>query len=439
MHARFTLRNTIFAVLAILALPAAASAQTSRVEGMALQGDYIKDYTGIFTYTSGVSNVGNLVYGEFGRAIGGGAVDRGVGAVLGNLWDGRYGTWGVHLRQFTPSLGQGDAFTSLNPGFAGSDPNFNSNEAIDLMWGRKSGTTSLGLRFNRSFFKNKDALPGVITSIFEADPSSSGIGGDPNLARNVTGLGGGIGFEMNPNTNVELSFLYQNRSFEASDTPVAPGAATVNEDDGPTTYMLSGRAMWQWQPNVLVIPVFHWYSFDLANKTTVGAVTNSFDNSLKGWQAGVAGNWTLGTNDLLVLGVAFAQNKVEQQYDLFGIASDITSSTGSAIGDELKITETISPQVFASLETHVNSWLTFRMGAQKGAYEKVEVEDQAVSARKIEQTQSSFRMNLGAGVKLGTLQLDAVLNDTFPHTLGGFFSNVSNYISFPKVTATYAF
>ena len=49
-------------------------------------------------------------------------------------------------------------------------------------------------------------------------------------------------------------------------------------------------------------------------------------------------------------------------------------------------------------------------------------------------------MNLGAGVKLGTLQLDAILNDAFPQTLGGWFSNLpGGFISFPKVTATYAF
>ena len=62
-------RNLIvrFAALALfLALPVAAFAQTARVEGMALQGDYIKDYTGIYTYLSGVSSVGNLVYGELG-------------------------------------------------------------------------------------------------------------------------------------------------------------------------------------------------------------------------------------------------------------------------------------------------------------------------------------------------------------------------------------
>ena len=51
----------------MMALPVAASAQTSRVEGMSIQGDYIKDYTGIYTYLSQVPNVGNLVYGELGN------------------------------------------------------------------------------------------------------------------------------------------------------------------------------------------------------------------------------------------------------------------------------------------------------------------------------------------------------------------------------------
>jgi hypothetical protein len=48
-------------------------------------------------------------------------------------------------------------------------------------------------------------------------------------------------------------------------------------------------------------------------------------------------------------------------------------------------------------------------------------------------------MAIGAGVKLGTLQLDAVLNDSFPQTLGGFFSNTSEYVAFNRVTATYSF
>ena len=73
MHSRIAKILVLGALM--LALPLVAMAQTSRVEGMSIQGDYIKDYTGIFTYTSGVSNVGNLVYGELGVATGGTLVD----------------------------------------------------------------------------------------------------------------------------------------------------------------------------------------------------------------------------------------------------------------------------------------------------------------------------------------------------------------------------
>src|SRR5213593_2022241 len=101
MNRRKTMILALSAALA-LALPVVASAQTSRVEGMALQGDYIKDYTSIYTYTSSLTNVGNLIYGELGTST---VDDRGVGVVLGNLWDGRYGIWSIHMREITPSLG----------------------------------------------------------------------------------------------------------------------------------------------------------------------------------------------------------------------------------------------------------------------------------------------------------------------------------------------
>ena len=70
MHSRWILRSLALLAVLTLALPVAALAQTSRVEGMALQGDYIKDYTGIYTYTSGVGSVGNLVFVEPNAAVG---------------------------------------------------------------------------------------------------------------------------------------------------------------------------------------------------------------------------------------------------------------------------------------------------------------------------------------------------------------------------------
>lgn len=423
----------------MIALPVAASASTSRIESMSLQGDYIKDYTAIYTYLSQVPAVGNLVYGELGNATlfnptNGNpyTFDRSVGAVLGNLWDGKYGTWAVHLRQETPQLGQGDALSQGGAGFGGADPNHNVNESFDLMWGKKFGTTNFGLRLNRSFFNLESGFgtPTITTTLKYDYPTA----GNPNLSRNIMGYGAGMGFELNPQTSIEVSLLYQSRSFEASVTPAPPGTKTT--EDSPTTYMLASRMMWQWQPDVLVVPVFKWYSFDLSQKTT-GAVTSSYTNTLKGWQIGAAGNWTLGSNDLFVLGATVAQNTVEQQQDLFGLAG----SPFYAGSDTLKASESMMPQVFAALETHINSWLTLRFGAQKGAFHKVKIESKgAIPGEKgnTETSFSSFNMNIGAGVKLGALQLDAILANNFPQTLGWLGSGqVGTY--FPKVTATYPF
>jgi hypothetical protein len=420
-------RNLIvrFAALALmLTLPVAAFAQTARVEGMALQGDYIKDYTGMYTYLSNITSVGNLVYGELGSTAAATPSDRGVGAVLGNLWDGRFGTWGVHLRAQTPNFGQGDATSQPGPSDStglGRDPNANRNESFDLMWGKKLGPGSLGLRLNRSYRRDKTVTGGVTTNLqFDNEQ------GNNNLGRNITGFGGGFGFELSQNSSVELSAMMETRTFENSVTP--PG--TSNKDDGGSTYQLAGRIFWQWTPSVVVTPVVKIYSFDLSRKTTGPAA--SFSNKLSGWQAGAAGNWTVGTSDLFVLGATFAQNRLEQDEDLFGF-----QGLFGAPNPQLKISESLSPQVFAALETHANRWLTLRFGANNGAFQKIKVEGQGVTAYTRELTISSFHMNLGAGVKLGTLQLDGVLDNNFAQT----FTRVTatNAPLATKVTATYAF
>lgn len=401
-----------------LALPAVASAQMSRVEGMALQGDFIKDWSGIFTYTSSVANVGNLVYGELGNVSSPPVTfDRSVGAVIGNLWEGRLGTWAIHLREQTPNLGQGNAASGSGPGAFGGDPNTHTSESFDIMWGKKFGTTSFGLRVNRSNGKVLQEIGGV-TSKLEADFTLA----DPNLSRNVLGLGAGIGFELSPTANVEVGLLYQNRTWKLD----VPGG--IAEQDGGSAYQVAGRAMWQWQPNIMVVPVVKYYNFDLGEKSTpTGGPTTAFDNSRKGWQIGTAGNWTLGSNDLFVLGVNVAQNKLKQQEDLFGLG----------FGDTLEVTESFTPQLFAALETHVNSWLTLRFGANKGAWEKLKIKQN--NGDLLEFTSSTFNMNLGAGLKFGNLQLDAILDDRFPNHLPYFISGDTTSDMFAKVTATYPF
>jgi hypothetical protein len=259
-----------------LALPAVASAQMSRVEGMALQGDFIKDWSGIFTYTSQVANVGNLVYGELGNVSSPPVTfDRSVGAVIGNLWEGRLGTWAIHLREQAPNLGQGDAASGSGPGSFGSDPNTHTSESFDIMWGKKFGTTSFGLRVNRSSGRILQEIGGV-TSKLEADFTLA----DPNLSRNTLGVGAGVGFELSPTSNVEIGLLWQNRTWLLD----VPGG--IAEDDGGTAYLLAARAMWQWQPNIMVVPVIRVLQLRPRREVTPTAgTTTSFDNSRKGWQS----------------------------------------------------------------------------------------------------------------------------------------------------------
>lgn len=428
----------------LTALPALASASTSRLEGMGLPGDYTKDYTAIYSWPSSITSVGNLIYAELGNnqvnQFTGvpNNYERGMGAVLNNLFDGHFGTWGIHLREQTPSLGQGDVMNGPNPGAGGNDPNDNQNEAFDIMWGRKMGGTSLGLRVNRSYAKGTDELAGVTTE-FQYDPLGVANLGNPNLARNIFGLGGGLGFEVSDKTSAEVSILWQNRSFDAISSP------TVKvEDNGGTTYQMAGRMMWKWEPNVVVVPVAKFYSFDLSQKNTNGATSNSYDNSLKGWQVGIAGNWALGSNDLFVLGVNAAQNKLDQQADIFNLNGGPLSGFG--FSDTLKVTETFFPQVFMALESQVNHWLTLRFGAKKGVFHSYKVEgNSAGGQQKVEYKDSPFSMNIGAGVKVGSLQFDTVLDNLF--YLNPFAQLQGNQKSaywqgggqaFEKVSVTYA-
>jgi len=460
----------ILASVLLIAFPVVAGASTSRIAGMGVQGDYIKDYTNIFGYPSCVPNVGNLVYGEFGVVT---AVDenyseyfqtedRAVGAVLGNLFGGKYGTFGIHMREYSPALGTGfQPYLQHNgeldeylfgtgfetfygngldygqyldpnvPGSTGYTPYFNGYgvEAFDLMWGKKFNAMSLGLRLNRSAYKVTEDL--AATTVDPAATSSQeGYAPDD---RDVLGFGVGFGYEHSPTLQSELGFLYQSRTFKWEND-----GGDVFENDGGGAYLFSGRMMWQWQPNVLVVPVVRYYSFDMSTAiTNFGDTTGVDEMKQSGWQAGVAGNWTLNQNDLFVLGVTFASNTWEEN----GIPADPN--------DDMKWTESLMPTLFASLETKVNSWLTLRFGGRKGVFYSIKLEEKVVGETSTEfvayerkVSGSPFQFFTGAGVKLGTLQFDATLAQDFFHNPATYVTGSPNgYFSplFPKVTATYTF
>jgi hypothetical protein len=396
MHKRLTRILSLMSLMAVF--PAVVFASPARVAGLNVPGDYIKDYTGIYTYVSGVGSVGNLVYVEPTPG------NESMGAVLGNLWEGRTGTWAIHMRRFHPALGQAVAFESFTTAHFFRDPNSgNSGEAVDLMWGHQMGNGSLGLRLNRSFVSNE-----VTAGTAE---------GNGTTGRNIMGFGAGFGFQMNENTDVELGGLFQNRSFKGTNFNTPDAAA----DDGGTTYMVAGRAMMKGDANVMWMPVAKVYSFDLSS---VDAAAVRTDAKLSGWQAGLAGNWSIGSDDLFVLGVQVVGNKVE-------------STVGANPKSELK--ETFYPNAFMGLETHVNSWLSLRFGAQNAVMYSAKTTS---GAPVVSQTVKvhSFNYNMGAGVKVGSLMMDATLTNSFwNNPVAAVWNNGLGANPFPRVSATYSF
>ncbi|MBK7367281.1 MAG: hypothetical protein IPJ04_05015 [Candidatus Eisenbacteria bacterium] len=311
------------AALALM-VPAIAAASTARLSGLNVPGDYVKgDYTGMYTYLSEVNSVGNLAYVE-GGSIERELTDHAVGAVLPGLFDGKYGVWSFHLRQTHPALGQSSNFAPISTGHDSRDPNY-GGEAFDIIWGHKMGNGNLALRLNRSFESYDD---GTVTE----EGNNNGNGG-----RNILGFGGGYGWDMNASTQVEVGVLYQQRTFDEGPSGYA--------DNGGTNLLVAARAFRKASGNLTIIPAVKYWSQDYSY--TDNETTTNYDQKLSGWQAGMAGNWTVGSDDLLVFGANFAQNKLD-------------------FGDGDENTQTFMPNVFMALETHLNPWL----GVPRGCPER---------------------------------------------------------------------
>src|SRR6185436_12307823 len=83
--------------------------------------------------------------------------------------------------------------------------------------------------------------------------------------------------------------------------------------------------------------------------SSVSPAAVTTDAKISGWEVGGAGNWSIGSDDLFVLGLQIVGNHEE-------------STVGANPKQEAN--ETFYPNAFMGIETHVNSWLTLRFGAQ---------------------------------------------------------------------------
>jgi hypothetical protein len=381
---------------AALLVPTLASASSARLAGLAVPGDYVQDDAGRFTYLSATATQGGLVWASPSASD-----NNAMGAVLPNLWGGRAGTFAVNLRRFAPALGQELYLDPAATSELGSPDVNTAGESLDLTWARRSGDRSLALRVQRSFV-SRSTVAGTTE-------------GDGNNGRNVMGYGVGYGFPLRGH-DAEVSFQYQTRDFKGTNLNT-PSSAHSNRGG---TWLLAGRTFVKAGPSLTVVPAVRAYSF---GRGFTNAAGQEFKSILSGWQAGVAGNWTLGSNDLFVLGAQLASNR-----------NDLLTTGANVVR-----TESLMPNVFVALETQANAWLRLRFGARNTV--TYNVKDVPGGPPSTPQTlkRDTFLYNMGATVKVGTLTFDGVLT---PNFFDGAAGNVLNGVggpTFSQVSVTYAF
>jgi hypothetical protein len=440
------MRHLRLLVLSVAALacfiPGRSSASSARIDGLGLQSDYVQDYVNVWHYPSTIVRYENLVYGDLGiKDESGGDLPefedndadvpelqnsaRGMGAFL-KLWKGMPGTLGLALNENA---------SAISPAYGADFWNRNRNESFTLAWGDQigDGGLAIGLQLNRSNSRAEDdtdviapydwAPAGIVVP--PASGNSREIMNNVNASlglepRNSMGFGGGVSFgwdSSNRHHTADVAVQYRTLSLEFATG--APGARIRLEDDGGAALAVNARAQYATSDNTYLTPVINYWTTDMSSELTDEATpanNATFDNTVSGWNIGLAESWVLRENDLLTLGVAFGDESVEYA--------------------PVEISYTTMPQIFGAAEIHPMSWFHVRLGASKSLIATLEAED-TTTGETIEIEDSPLGYTVGVGFRIGgRLDLDAVLNQDFGFT-GGWVASGNEETPFSRLSATY--
>jgi hypothetical protein len=429
-------------MLLACAIPSVAMASSARIQALGVQGDYMLDYANVPAYPSAIVRYQNLVYGDLGvkdasdgnddisdftdNAYNPALVDagRGMGLLLGNLFGGKIGTFGIYLNENA---------TPLSPALGAEYINRGSNEAWNVVWGYKFSNMALGLQLNQAYSSYEDDE--VLVAPYTSGSSLGGVS-DLNARQvfnfiastvgafgwNTMGAGAGFSFDWDSNGRssfADLSVAVRQYGFEDTDklTP------ETFEDDGGLSFAVNGRGHIETAENFHLVPVVNYYTLDLSTKTTGEP---SLTNKMNGLNLGLAGQWKLRESDWLTAGVAFQS-----------VTADFDNPGG---GPKAEMSYSTLPNVFAALESNLWSWFTLRLGASKPWYSKLTLkgglETVVAGVGETEIKDSPFQYSVGAGFHLGRVDLDAVLNQDFAFS-GSYMGSGNSEIPFTRLSATY--
>jgi hypothetical protein len=427
----------VLSVAVLLAMTAGVSQGSwSRVEGMGLtvpaMSQFTDDYANMFAYPTSVVRQNNIVWAELGNNPGGGVngVDTEDQAFTLVRNFPRLGSIAFQMKQ-----------NALNSTVASDNLN---NEQLDIIWGKAFSSFDFAVRLDitNSSEEFTDSTP------FGYEAHGIDFSGDPypfgaaffedaivgtGVEINTYGITPAIAIHMDNDDRFEAAATYRRYTLDRSDSP-APGETW--QDGGNASYALNARAILHRGGTHTWYPAAWYVNDDLSWEVTgVTPTARSADESYKQFGIGISDNMRVNSDNLLLWGVMFAQDK--HSYE----RTDNNDAVASGATKTFEEKHTMMPLVFAAIETQATSWLTVRIGASRGMLSsRDEFTDFGAPAFTFtdKTRESEFNFSLGTGIKWNNLDVDMTLNEEFPLS-GGYILSGNEATPFTRVSATYHF
>jgi hypothetical protein len=426
----------VLSVVALLAITAGVSQGSwSRVEGMGLSvpamSQFTDDYSNMFAYPTSVVRQNNIVWAELGNNPSGDVNDVDTNDQALTVVRNFTGLGSIAFQMKQNALNSTVASDNLN------------NEQLDIIWGKAFSSFDFAVRLDmtNSSYEFDDSTPTGFKSRgidFSFDPYPFGTFFDEAIVGqgieiNTYGITPAIAIHMDNDDRFEAAATYRRYTLDRSASP-APGETW--EDGGNASYAINARAILHRGGTHTWYPAAWYINDDLSWEVSGVTLTpRSADETYKQFGIGISDNMRVNSDNLLLWGVMFAQDK--HSYE----RTDNNDGVSSAEVRTWEEKHTMIPMVFAAIETQATSWLTVRIGASRAhVSSKDEFADFQTTPFTFEEKfrESEFNFSLGTGIKWNNLDVDMTLNEKFPLS-GGYILSGDESTPFTRVSATYHF
>ncbi|MCK4397028.1 hypothetical protein KAW96_10630 [candidate division WOR-3 bacterium] len=275
---------------------------------------------------------------------------------------------------------------------------------INLYYSRRiTGTLSIGVSGGYGVAASNVDEPGTANDITNESSVSSG----------KISLGYFIGEEEH---FLELSAGAHSYEF----TYELGGNFTFNNDNKISTDF-SGRFFYYLNDYLSLIPFFTYSTLDLSSKEIAGSITTEIKRITTTKRAGVGINLMPFQENRIIIGVLYNTKVFEK----------------TSVDYDTTVMDNNIPVIVCGIESELKSWFIVRAGIRKSLLiRKVESSDGINSV--MTEKDTPFKLNVGFGIRFGSLEVDAIINEDLPFTYGYFISGKENPV-FTKVSATYLF